>query len=261
MNSPEHSAGYTVYWQPGCSSCLRAKEFLKNHDIDFESINIREVTGAMEQLEHLGARSIPVVSRGDEFVYAQDIDVLAGFVGVDSKRRILAVDDLYHRIELLIDAAQRYLLQLDSGSLDNTLPGRDRSYFALGYHVLMIPLAYMDALKGEELSYDYFERTPPAKMDSIEKLNHYGDELKKRVSACRQEADNGHLPDTVQTYYGVHTTHSVLERTAWHTAHHVRQLMELVRAQGIEPDGPLGDVELKGLPLPEEVYDDEVAMT
>ena len=31
-----------VYWQPGCSSCLKTKEFLETNNIKFESINILE---------------------------------------------------------------------------------------------------------------------------------------------------------------------------------------------------------------------------
>ena len=29
-----------VYWQPGCSSCLKTKEFLLEHGIPFESVNV-----------------------------------------------------------------------------------------------------------------------------------------------------------------------------------------------------------------------------
>ena len=46
---------YKFYWQPGCSSCLRAKEFLKQHGIAFDSINVREDEGAMDDLARLGA--------------------------------------------------------------------------------------------------------------------------------------------------------------------------------------------------------------
>jgi glutaredoxin len=30
----------TVYWAPGCSSCLRTKEFLTRHGVDFVSVNV-----------------------------------------------------------------------------------------------------------------------------------------------------------------------------------------------------------------------------
>ena len=31
-----------VYWQPGCSSCLKTKEFLLANGMEFESINVLE---------------------------------------------------------------------------------------------------------------------------------------------------------------------------------------------------------------------------
>ena len=55
----------TVFWQPGCTSCLRTKEFLRTHGIEFESVNVRDDQQAMARLAGLGARSVPLVARGD----------------------------------------------------------------------------------------------------------------------------------------------------------------------------------------------------
>jgi hypothetical protein len=49
--------------------------------------------------------------------------------------------------------------------------------------------------------------------------------------------------------------HDVLERTTWHAAQHSRQVMLMLETYGIAPDGPLGAVDLAGLPLPDEVWD------
>ena len=47
-----------VYWQPGCSSCLRTKEFLTARGVDYESINVHGNPAGMEELRKLGARSV-----------------------------------------------------------------------------------------------------------------------------------------------------------------------------------------------------------
>ena len=47
-------AAFTVYWQPGCSSCLRAKEFLTAHGVDFVSVNVREDKAGAETLAKRG---------------------------------------------------------------------------------------------------------------------------------------------------------------------------------------------------------------
>jgi glutaredoxin len=252
--------GLTVYWQPGCSSCLRAKEFLSSNGIEFSSVNVREDETAMERLSALGARSIPVITRKEEFVYAQDIDVLADFIGLKQKRKILPANELVIRIDLILAAAQRYLPQLRPKELSKKLPGRDRTYLDLAYHVFVIPEAFLDAANGKELTFEHFERTPPADIASTIGVIEFGRKVRENMQTWWRSVEEEGLPHSVLTYYGQHSTHSVLERTAWHTAQHVRQLMELVSQQGTIPDGPLGERELAGLPLPDEIYDDEIKL-
>ncbi|MFL2774300.1 MAG: glutaredoxin family protein, partial [bacterium] len=50
---------------------MRVKDYLKQRGIEYESVNI--VEDGMEDLQKLGAKSVPVVSRGDKFVFAQVI--------------------------------------------------------------------------------------------------------------------------------------------------------------------------------------------
>jgi glutaredoxin len=42
-----------VFWQPGCTGCLRAKEFLTRHGVDCESINVHGNDAAMADLAGL----------------------------------------------------------------------------------------------------------------------------------------------------------------------------------------------------------------
>ena len=53
-----------VYWQPGCSSCLRTKELLKRHGVPFVSIDVLAEARGFKELEALGVRLVPVVARG-----------------------------------------------------------------------------------------------------------------------------------------------------------------------------------------------------
>ena len=52
--------------------------------------------------------------------------------------------------------------------------------------------------------------------------------------------------------------HEVLERTCWHSGQHARQLMLVLESRGIEPDGRLTDADFAGLPMPAEVWDNEM---
>jgi hypothetical protein len=53
----------------------------------------------------------------------------------------------------------------------------------------------------------------------------------------------------------VQPLHEVFERSAWHSAQHVRQLAAVLEREGLRPDGPLTAEDLAGLPLPERLWE------
>jgi len=136
---------YTVFWQPGCTSCLRTREFLRAHGIEFQSVNVREDAQAMAQLAALGARSVPVVARGAEFVYAQDLETVARFVGVAIRQERLDVPVLVSRLLALLDTAAALAVQLPADAWQRKLPGRERTHLDLAYHVAQVVVGFLDA--------------------------------------------------------------------------------------------------------------------
>src|SRR3954470_445121 len=70
-----------VYWRPGCSSCVRVKEFLSKLGVDYESINVSAQPEAMDDLRAMGVRTVPVVARGKEYVFAQELADVSTFIG------------------------------------------------------------------------------------------------------------------------------------------------------------------------------------
>lgn len=250
-----------VFWQPGCSSCLAAKEFLKSREVPFESVNVLASSDAMAELAALGVRTVPVVARGSDYVLAQDLDELARFVGVVFERDRLTPAQMVERLHLLLDADERFVMALPQEALGTALRGReDRTWLSLAYHISVIPEAFIDAAEGGELSYAYYERMPPAAVKGSTDVAACYRAIRDRLGAW-WAASGQALPDTVRTYYGEAPAATVLERTTWHVAQHSRQLESLVTQSGGDPSPGLGDAELGGLPLPGEVWDDEVAMT
>lgn len=82
MTETQTAPPLKVYWQPGCSSCLKTKEFLLENGIEFESINVLEDETGFRDLEALGLRLVPVVARGPDWANGavfREVARIAGF--------------------------------------------------------------------------------------------------------------------------------------------------------------------------------------
>lgn len=249
-----------VYWQPGCTSCLKTREFLRSRGIAFVSINVREEAGAMDEVRALGARSFPVVARGNSFVHGQDLGELARFVGADYDAVRLPAAELVARLVSILAAARRYIVQVPVPRLEDALRGRKRTNLDLAYHIFALVRGFLDAAAGGRLNPAHFEEKPPAGRRTAADVAAYGVLVGERLAGWWQETQVAGLPAAVETYYGRQPAHNVLERTCWHAAQHCRQLMAVLESLDIAADGPLGDDVFGGLPLPESVWDDDVVL-
>ncbi len=249
----------TVYWQPGCTSCLRTKEFLRAHGVAFESVNVREDPAAAARLAALGARSVPVVARGDAFVYGQDLATVARFAGIEADLPRLDVPVLVSRLLALLDSAAALTVQLPPEAWHQKLPGRERTHLDLAYHVSQVVVGFLDATLGGRLTFEHFERRPPDHVTTAADVARLIRSVSQAL-AVWWGANQSHLPAELDTYYGRQPLHAVLERTTWHVAQHGRQLERLLELRGVEPRPPLAPALLAGLPLPEDVWDAEVPL-
>lgn len=248
-----------VFWQPGCTSCLRTKEFLTRHGVDYESINVHGNAAAMAELARLGARSVPIVARGERFVFAQTIGDVIGFLGLKVKPQApLAPEALMAKLELVLTAAARYIRQIPEGELDKPFRNRNRPIRALAYHVFRIVEGFLESMDdGRELTYERIMRdTPPARA-TAEAIARYGEQVLARAKAWWAAYADKTCQRPMATYFGEHPVHLVLERTVWHPAQHTRQLMLVLESLGLAPQEPLGAADLAGLPLPEKAWDED----
>jgi glutaredoxin len=248
-----------VFWQPGCTSCLRTKEFLTGHGVDYESINVHGNAAGMEELRKLGARSVPIVARGGEFVFAQSIADVVRFLDLKIKlHEPLAPNALVAKIDLVLSAAMRYVRQIPAEQLDKPFRNRMREIRLLCHHVFRIPEAFVEAAEsGVELTYENIMQPPGPAIRTGDDLAAYGAQVLRRVKAWWAACPDKTGQAPMDTYFGRHTMQEVLERSAWHPAQHTRQLMLILDTLGIEPDGRLTAADLAGLPLPEKAWDDD----
>ncbi len=247
----------SVYWQTGCTSCLRTKEFLERHGVPYRSCNVLEDERALDELSRFGLRQVPIVVRGDAWANGQILRDVARLCGIPlGDQTLLPPDEMQRRLVAIIEATRAHALQLPPDALPEHLPNRPRSHADLIYHIFNIVDAFIEHEEGQPLVYEAYYRVPPAEMQTPEGLAAYGAHVRRRLDDWF--ASHGPTADwsaPAQVYYGEQTLHEFLERTTWHSGQHARQLVWLLERRGIEPARRLGAETFRGLPMPERVWD------
>jgi hypothetical protein len=201
---------------------------------------------------------IPLVVKGREWVSGQILADVARIAGIDYGRSVLPVEELKARIDTILAAALRHSAQLpdDEAVLSTLLPDRPRSYRDLACHVFMIVEAFVAETGGDPLTEAKYLAPAPRDVRTRAEIVAFGEGVRERFAAWWQEG--GHdFGRKARVYYGDQTLHDFMERTAWHSGQHTRQLALVLEKLGIAPRGKLTDADLAGLPMPRNVWDDE----
>jgi glutaredoxin len=240
-----------VYWVPGCSSCLRMKEFIETTGRTFESIDLSEQPDRAEKLARIGVHA-PAVVVGDRGVQGIDLVGIAKLIGYDyDPPAMLTPDTLRARYLTVMTALANHTAQLDEDDLDWRSPDNDRSVRFLVAHAATIMRMFVDTRHSDE--FDNSGAPPPnlAKTGDRQALLDWAHGTREQFEQWWAEVGHDDPFDRIlRTTWGHRTLHEVLERAVWHTAHHVRQLQDWMGRFGKPPAHPLSEADLAGLPLP-----------
>src|SRR3979490_424359 len=114
---------------------MKLKQFLPGLWREYESINVLEDAVGLAELRRIGARSVPVLSRGDEWVFAQNIGHVVKFLGLNEKTGpVLSPDQLITKVDVILDGAIRLVRQMADAHLTTEVPNRPRAYRNLAFH-------------------------------------------------------------------------------------------------------------------------------
>jgi hypothetical protein len=260
QSSPTETQELRAYWQPGCTSCLRMKEFLTKHGVPFVSINVLADKNGLAELAELGIRSVPIVRRGTDWANGQVLKDVARVAGIAwGGAKMLSPAALATRLLAIQSAAQRLFAQIPEDKMGQQLPNRPRSYAQLAYHIFNIADAFLEhEVQGLPLKEGAYNRVPPPDMKTKAQVLAYGRQVlagfQSWWSGPGQAAD---FTRKANVYYGDVDLHHFLERTTWHSGQHVRQMIMVLGFLGITPDDPPGKETFDGLPMPDKVWDDE----
>jgi hypothetical protein len=199
-----------------------------------------------------------VLSRGDKFVFAQNIAQVVEFLKLDEKAGpVLSPAQLFERMQRYIDAALRMIPQMPDDQLETQTPGRPRAYGRLAHHMFRICEAFTEVAHGAFFANAMpGEVKNPAEMASTAALAAYGSGVKAKVTDWWTTTPDKNAQAEVDTYYGRQKLHEVMERATWHIGQHTRQWVMLLGMHGIAADRPLIDADFADLPMPKQVWDD-----
>jgi hypothetical protein len=205
-------------------------------------------------------RNVPVVARGDQFVFGQNLEDVAEFVGLQggTGHTPLPPEQLIGKWLNVLRAAQRYLRQMPDARLNElVIDNRPRSIRLMGHHVFRIGEAYLEtAVDGVEYA-TQLANVPPkdGTFTTGEEIARYGDTVIARIEKWWKELPDKSCQQKVKTFFGMQPLHLLYERSTWHSAQHTRQLAAVLERFNITPDKPLTKEDLAGLPLPERLWE------
>lgn len=212
-----------------------------------------------DKLKSLGIRNVPVIIKGDDYIFAQNLREVARFVEVDNiKFNQVSPEQLISKWLHVLSASQRYIQQVPEAELnDAVISGRDRSIRDMGHHIFRIGEAFLEtAINGAEFASMQLTEVPlkEGEFTSGSEIADYGQLIISRLNGWWAELDDRTCEQKVNTFFGVQPLLVLFERSTWHSAQHARQLINILERYGIEPNGRLTEKDFEGLPLPASVW-------
>lgn len=223
------------------------------------AVDVQNDPQGRERLLALGVRNVPVVAKDGQFVFGQNLEDVAEFVGLQGTGHTpLPPHELIRKWVLVLRAAQRYVCQMPPERMSElAIDNRKRSIRLLSHHVFRIGEAFLETVVDRVEYAVQLANVPPkdGTFTTGDEIARYGDQVIARLEKWWEGLDGKSCRQKLKTYYGMQSMHQLFERTTWHSAQHARQLAAVLERFGIEPNGRLTADDLAGLPLPERLWE------
>ena len=204
-------------------------------------------------------RNVPVVARGEQFVFGQNLEDVAEFVGLQGTgHQPLPPEQLIGKWIDVLRTAQGLIRQLPDAALnERVVANRDRSIRLMCHHVFRVGEAFLESVvDGVEYAVQ-LANMPPAEgtFTTGDEIARYGESVIARLQQWWDKLDDKTCQQKVKTFFGMQPIYMLYERSTWHSAQHARQLTAVLEGRGIEPKARLKPETLAGLPLPERLWE------
>jgi len=200
-----------------------------------------------------------VVARGEQFVFGQNLEDVAEFVGLQGTgHQPLPPEQLIGKWVDVLRTAQGLIRQLPDAALnERVVANRDRSIRLMCHHVFRVGEAFLESVvDGVEYAVQ-LANVPPADgtFTTGDEIARYGESVIARLQQWWDNLDDKTCQQKVKTFFGMQPIYMLYERSTWHSAQHARQLTAVLEGRGIEPKARLKPETLAGLPLPERLWE------
>jgi len=207
----------------------------------------------------LGVQTVPVLAKGGQYIFCQNLEDVAEFVGLQGTGHTpLPPAILVEKWLAVLRAAQRYIRQIPNPRLgERAIDNRDRSIRLLSHHIFRIGEAFLETAIDDVEYWANNANVPPqdGSCTTGDEIVAYGDGIIERINNWWAQLDDKSCQQKVKTFYGTPPMHQLFERSTWHSAQHTRQMIAVLERFGIDPDRRLSADDLAGLPLPERIWD------
>jgi len=201
--------------------------------------------------------NVPVTVVGDQVVLGFNQTGLAQLFDLaEGREKPIATPQFFATFDKILEAVIRAARQVPPDRLLWKTPDRDRTLKVFCYHILADPNHVLDAIATQK--YDgsfkltYAERAE--RLRTMEEVAKFGAETRARLAQAARSLTAAELEQSIDGYAGETNGHRLLHQVLSHTAHHLRQLYEMLRMIGIEPADPLKERDFEGIPMPAQLW-------
>jgi hypothetical protein len=244
-----------LFWQPACASCRAAKEFLGEHGVEFDALNIHEPDGC-DRWVACGRPIVPSLVVGDVVSPILHVSQLASMLGLEAPGQ-LEVSRLAWDLTAVLDAWTALVRELDFETLTLPTPSRGRSLRNLTVNVFhpveLLPIAFDKGRFDWDPTADDVRE---ARLEDAAAVVGYASEryLAWHDWLLEREAELLARDPDVESPRGNVTYGTLLDSQRWHAAFHYRQLLTFLESRGHDLTGALSLASLRDLDLPPEVF-------
>lgn len=194
---------------------------------------------------------------GDKAILGFNREELSQLFGLaQASDRPIADGWLFETFDKILESVIRAARQVPPDRLMWHTPDRDRPLKVFCYHILADPKHVLEAISSGQYdgSFKLTYLESAERFRTMEEVARFGEETRAHLKESSKSFSAKELNRPIEGYAGPTNGHELLHLVLRHTAHHLRQLYEMLRMIGVEPDNPLQEKDFSRIRMPHELW-------